>query len=140
MLQGDDGQILPDHGHDLAGAISGGIDHDLRLDLAFVGGDAPVAIGLLRESRHPGEALDAAAEILGALGIGLGQLAGIDIAVIGIPERALEIMQLEEGMARLASAGVSSSNSMPWAWAMEATCLYSSIRSRVWARRSEPVM
>jgi hypothetical protein len=101
MRHGDDRHVLPDHGHDLAGPIAGGVDHDLAGDVALVGDHAPFARGRALQPGHLGEALDAAAEITRALGEGLGQLARIDVAVERIPQRADEIMRLQKRILRL---------------------------------------
>ena len=91
----DDRHVLPDHRHDLARAIAGGIDHDLAAHVALVGLHQPFLAGALQRG-DAREALDAAAEVLRALGIGLHQLAGVDVAVIRIVQRAHHVVQLDE--------------------------------------------
>ena len=45
------------------------------------------------------------AEVAGALGQRLGQLRRVDVAVVRIVERALQIVRLDEGIARLDVVG-----------------------------------
>jgi hypothetical protein len=101
MRHRDDRHVLSDHGHDLAGPIAGGIHDDLAGDVALVGFHAPFARGRALQPDHLGEALYATAEVAGALGEGLGQLARVDIAVERIPERADQLMRLQERILRL---------------------------------------
>ncbi len=101
MGHGDDRHVLTDHGHDLTGAITGGVDHIFAGDIALVGLHQPFARLGAFQPGDAGEAGDLRAHVAGALGIGLGELAGIDVAVERIPQAALEIMQLDEGIALL---------------------------------------
>ena len=80
------GRYCADQRHDLAGAIAGGVDHDLAADVALVGRHQPFAAVRAGEAGDPGEALDPRAEVARALGIGLRELARVDIAVERIPQ------------------------------------------------------
>ena len=106
VRHGDDRQRLADHGHDLAGPVAGGVDQDLAVDFSPVGDHPPGPARARLEAGHAGEAADLAALVARPAGECLGQLARIDVAVIGIEQRALEVVELEEGieLARLRSA------------------------------------
>ena len=95
------GQMPPDHGHDLAGAVAGGIDHHLRHHLAFVGGNQPLAIGLLRQSGDPGMPAYPGAKFTRGPRQRLGQLRRVDVAVQRVPQRTQQVMGLDEGVSLL---------------------------------------
>ena len=80
MRHGDNRHFLADHFHNFTGAITSGIDDIFGRDLALVGDDAPAIVQRL-QCQNLGEAVHLAAQGARALGIGLGQLAGVNIAV-----------------------------------------------------------
>ena len=97
VLHRDDRQVPADQRHDLARPVAGGVDHDLGADrLALVGADQPLAGAAAGEAGDAGEALDPAAGLAGEARIGLGQLRRVDVAVERVPERALEVVRLQE--------------------------------------------
>ncbi len=105
MLQADQRQALPDHCGDLAGAIAGGIDDDLGDDRATLRRYRPAAVGTRVDCRDRVEPIDLGAAVAGAAREGLGELAGVDVAVIGVPQPALDVVELDQRMARLDLVG-----------------------------------
>ena len=80
------------------GVIARGIDHIFTADIAFVGLDDPFAV----LARHPScgrKAQYFCPQITRTLGQCLGQLRRINIAIIGIIKRALQIMGFNERIA-----------------------------------------
>ena len=121
MRQRHDRQVLADHRGHLAAAIAGRIDDVLALDAPAVVSMRQPPCWQLRIARHPGVPIDRRAAITRALGQGLRQLRGVDIAVVGIPKPNADAVELEERVTRLDFRGDSSSNSMPWARACATT-------------------
>ena len=95
------GQVPPDHGHDLTGAVSGGVDHHFGHHIAFVGGHQPLTIGLLRQSRYPGVPAHAGAQLTCRAGQRLGQLRWVNITIQRVPQRTQQVMRLNERVALL---------------------------------------
>jgi hypothetical protein len=82
VLDRDDRNVEADHGTRLAGKVAGARDHVLAGDLALVGGDDPLAVGTLFDRGHGRVAIDFGTARAGTLGQRLGQVGGLDIAVI----------------------------------------------------------
>ena len=97
MLHRHDRNVEPDHAPGLAGEAAGGADDVFAGDLAPVGGHDPFVIGLLRDRQHAGMAMDRGAQRAGAGGERLGEIGGLDIAVIGMADRADEAVWHREG-------------------------------------------
>ena len=83
---------------DLLSIVARGIHDIFGADIAFLGVDDPFAI-FAGDTGCGREAVDLCAEIAGALGEGLGQLRGVDIAVHRIEERAGQVMGFDERVA-----------------------------------------
>jgi hypothetical protein len=67
----------------------------LAADLALLGLDDPFAV-LAPTPVAGAEPQDLRAQVARALGQRLGQLRGVDVAIVGIVERALQIMRFDE--------------------------------------------
>ena len=91
--------MAPDHGHHFSGAKACGIDDDLGGDFAFVCGDQPFAIGLLRQRSDAGVAAYGAAQKPCFARQGLRQLRGVDIAIERVPQRALQVVGFNQRVA-----------------------------------------
>ena len=89
----------PHHGHDLTGAKARGVHNDFGGDFALVRGHQPLAIGLLRQSRHARVAANRATQQPRFPRQGLGQLRGVNIAIQRIPQRALQIVGFDQRVA-----------------------------------------
>ena len=101
MRHDGNGQVPPDHGHDLTGAVSGGVDHHFGHHIAFVGGHQPLTIGLLRQSRDPGMPAHTGAQLTCRAGQRLGQLRWVNITIQRVPQRTQQVMGLDKGVALL---------------------------------------
>ena len=93
-------QITAKHFAHFARIVTRRIDHDIAGDLALWRGKNPFFAHTFC-ARHGAKPLDMRAQIARALGQGLGQLRRINIAVIGIIERAQQIMRFHKGINRL---------------------------------------
>ena len=80
------------------GAVAGGVDDGFAADLALGRGQHPFAL-VATGGGHRAEADDFLAHVARALGERLGELRRIDVAVVGVVERALEVVRLDEGVA-----------------------------------------
>ena len=96
VLDGNDRHVQPDHGPGLAREIAAGGDHMLTGDVALAGVDHPFAVRLLRDAGDGGVAINGGAQLARALGQGLGQVGGLDIAVIGMLDGADQVIGLGE--------------------------------------------
>src|SRR5260370_989666 len=81
-LPADQRQVLAGHRGDFPGAIAGGVDDDLGDDRAALGRDRPAAVGTRVDCRDWVEAINLGTAVAGAAREGLGELAGVDVAVI----------------------------------------------------------
>ncbi len=99
VLQRYERQVEPDHAADLARPVAGGVDHDLAADRAVPGRDPPFAGRGALDRPHRIVAVDHSAGSAGALGERLGDLGGVDVAVVRVPQPAKDVVGLEEGVA-----------------------------------------
>jgi hypothetical protein len=81
------------------------VDQVLAGDLAPVGPDPPFAAGAARDAGDLGVAVDLRAAVARALGHGVGRLAGIDEAVVGLVNRADQAVELDQGVDLLELGG-----------------------------------
>lgn len=103
-------QILMAHDHhrhiaaeqpaDFLRPVTGGIDHIFAADLALRRRDHPF-VAVAPGTCHRTETDDLCAHVACALGERLRQLGRIDIAIIGIVQRARQIMRRDEGIAAI---------------------------------------
>jgi hypothetical protein len=98
---------------DALGVVAGGVHHDLAADVALFGMDDPLAV-LAADAGGGAEAQDRGAQVARALGQRLGQLRGVDVAIGGVVERALQVMGLDEGILVRISSGDRISRFIPW--------------------------
>ena len=96
MRHRDDRHVAPDHRHHFARAIARCIHQILASGVAVVCSYAPLATRHSLDPDDAGEALDLRAEIARALGEGLGQLAGVDVAVERVVQAADNIVERDE--------------------------------------------
>ena len=94
-------QMPTDHGHDLTGAVTGSVDHHLGHHIAFVGGNQPLTIWLLRQSSDPGVPAHAGAKFTRRAGQRLGQLRWVNVTIQRVPQRTQQVMGLDKGVAML---------------------------------------
>ena len=98
-----DRQVAAEERHDLAGAVAGGVDHDLALGAGLgvrgARGDDPSAVGALLETDHALGAADARAHRAGAARHRLRHLRGVDVAIERVPQRALEVVGAQQRVA-----------------------------------------
>ena len=87
-----------EHRAHLARIVTRRVYHLFAAHLALGCHDNPF-IAFAPHTGHGAEAFDARAHLPRALGQGLGQLRGVDIAIVGIVERALKVMGFKEGIA-----------------------------------------
>jgi hypothetical protein len=85
--------------------IAGGVDDDFRHHRPARRLDAPLAPTRSADAGHLAGSGDPRSEIARALGKGLRQLRRIDVAVERVPLPAFEVVQLDEGIARLDVGG-----------------------------------
>ena len=100
VLHRDHRQVQPGHAPDLARPVAGGVDHDLAGDRAGRRADAPLARGGARDTDDRHAPPDFGAGGARSRRQRLGHLAGVDVAVVGIPEAAEQVVGLQERMAR----------------------------------------
>jgi hypothetical protein len=96
VLDRDDRDVEAEHLAGLTHEIAGGGHQVLAGYVALIGGDLPFAGRRLGNCGDAGLAVDPSAAVAGALGERLGQVGGLDIAVIGMldgAENALDIAQ-----------------------------------------------
>ena len=65
-------------------------------DIALIGGHQPFAIGLLRDRRDGGIAINGSAALARTLGQRLRQISGLDIAVVGVLDGANHAVHIGE--------------------------------------------
>jgi len=92
------------HRGDLVDPVAAGIDELFARDIAVFRVDQPFAIGLPLDRLHRVEALDLGTGAARAPCEGLGQLAGVDIAIQRIPKRTRQAFHRDERVA-LATLG-----------------------------------
>ena len=95
----------PHHGHHFASAETCRIDNDLCSNLAFVGGYYPLAVGLLFQAGYAGVAANGGAQQAGLSGQGLGELGRVNVAIEWVPQRALDVVGFNQGIAIFEFAG-----------------------------------
>jgi hypothetical protein len=93
---GNHRDVEPDHRAGLAGEVAGGAHHVLAGDVAFVGPDQPLAGRLLLDPDHARLTVDFGAAGARAPGQRLGQIGRLDVAVLGMTDRADEPLDVAE--------------------------------------------
>ena len=101
VLHREHRQLQPDQAADLARPEPGRVDHDLGRDAAGRRDHEPAAALLRAQLGHRREAVDLGAGLARRLGVGLGHARGVDVALVGIEQRALEMPGLDQRMAAL---------------------------------------
>ena len=101
VLHGDGGNVEPDHRPGLAGVVAGGAHHVLAHDVALVGAHPPLAAHGPLDGRHLGAAMDLRPPVAGAAGEGLGEVGGLNVAVLGVEDGADEAVRVAERPDRL---------------------------------------
>ena len=96
VLDRDDRNVDAQHLAGLAHEIAGRRDDVLAGDVALVGLDQPFAGGFLLDAGDRGVAIDFSAAIARTLGERLGEIGGLDIAVIGMLDGADDAVRLAE--------------------------------------------
>ena len=96
VLDRDHRHVQPDHAPRPPGEITGGRDDVVADDLALVGDDLPLAGGQLLDGADGGVAVDGGAAVASAAGQRLGQVGGLNIAVLGMLDRAENAVGLAE--------------------------------------------
>ena len=97
VLYGNDRHIKANHRARAAGKVAGRGNDVLAGDVALIGLDQPFAIGLLNNAGHGGLTIDGRATVTRAACEGLGQVGGLDIAVIRMLDRAQQVVGLAQG-------------------------------------------
>ena len=90
---------------DALGIVASGVDHIVGGDIAFFSVDDPAFVSLLGDACRGREAKDFLAHVARALGEGLSELSGVNIAVCRIVEHACEIVGFKERVVFLGLLG-----------------------------------
>ncbi len=90
MLHRRDRQVDARHQPDLLRPQAGGIDHMLGGDGSLLGDQGPTAVGPRVQFQHPVAQDHLGAALLGGNGIGVGDAIGIQMALVGIVEAAID--------------------------------------------------
>ena len=90
-------QVAVEHPGNLAGVVTGGVHDDFAADLTLGGGDDPFVI-LTPNGGDGAETLDFRPHLAGAGGERLGQLGGVDVAVVGVIEGAGQVVGFKKGV------------------------------------------
>ena len=88
VFHGQHGQLNAHHAAHLARPQAACVDHVLALDHAFVGDHAPGAVRLLFQALDLGLHFDGGTAQPSGLGVGIGGSAGVQVAFIGVEQRA----------------------------------------------------
>jgi hypothetical protein len=96
VLDGDDRNVESHHGAGLAREVARRRDDVFAGDVALVGLDDPLAIGLLLDAGDDRVAVDFGTARAGTLGHRLCQVGGLDIAVVGVLDRADDAVGLAQ--------------------------------------------
>ena len=113
VLHRNDRNADPDHAAGLAGETARSRDDVLADDVALVGDDLPFAARLPLDRRHRRPPVDLAALIARAARQRLGQVGRLDVAVLGMLDRAQIPSTLQSGQISLTSAGSRNFTSIP---------------------------
>ena len=103
VLHRKERQLESDHAADLTSPETAGIHHVLAVHDRFVlirgrveHGEIPAAVSGPIDVAHPGVAMGLGSSPSGAFEVGVGDLARVEVALVGVPHRTHEVLRIED--------------------------------------------
>ena len=97
VLHRQHGDVEANHGAGAASEIAAGRDHVLTNDVALVRAHQPLAARPTLDRGHARLAVDGCAHCPCTASQGLGQVGGLDVAVVGVADRADQAIRYRQG-------------------------------------------